>query len=66
MIDMILSPPAVVRKLIFPSLVIQNNEGGKETKKTICKRKRKLINVAQTKLVSYSYMVFEVCLQCCI
>ena len=58
MIDMILSPPAVIRKLIFPSPVIQNDEGGKETKKKICKQKRKLINLAQTKPVSYSYMVF--------
>ena len=59
MIDMILSPLAVVRKLIFPpSPLIQNNEGGKETKKTVCKRKRKLINVAQNKSVSYSYMAF--------
>ena len=40
-----LSPPAVVRKLIFPSPLHQNNEGESKTKKIACKRKRKLINV---------------------
>ena len=41
----LLSPPAVVRKLIFPSPRHQNNEGESKTKKIACKRKRKLINV---------------------
>ena len=41
----LLSPPAVVRKLIFPSPLHQNNEGESKTKKIACKRKRKLINV---------------------
>ena len=58
MIDMILNPPAVVRKLTFPSPLIQNGEGGNETKKTICKRKRKLINLAQTKPVRCNYTIF--------
>ena len=33
----LLSPPAVVRKLIFPSPLHQNNEGESKTKKIACK-----------------------------
>ena len=49
MIDIVLNPPAVVRKLIFPSPLHQNNERESKTKKTTCKRKRKLISVMETK-----------------
>lgn len=56
MLDIILSPSAVIRKLIFPSPLDQNV---KETK-TICTQKRKLINVAQTKPISYMYLAFGI------
>lgn len=47
----ILSPPAVIRRLKFPP-----PEG--ESKATR-KRRRKLINDAQTKLVSYVYICYS-------
>jgi len=58
MVNLILSPPAVIRKLNFSSPLHPNGEGEKETKKKARKRKRKLINETQTKPVSYSYMAF--------
>ena len=45
MLDSILSPPAVIRRLKFPS--------PKEESKATYKQKRKQINDAQTELVSY-------------
>ena len=51
MLDSIFSPPAVIRRLNFPS-----PEG--ESKATR-KRKRKLINAVQTELVSYVYICYS-------
>ena len=51
MLDSIFSPPAVIRRLNFPS-----PEGeSKATRKQKCK----LINAAQTELVSYVYIFYS-------
>ena len=49
MLDNILSPPAVIRRLKFVSPI--------EESKPTRKRKRKLISDTQTELVSYVYML---------